>query len=956
MIVKILLILFLQMGFFCDSSARDERDRKELLSIINDELKELNRLTRSRRKQNPVILLRKAELYLEKARLTREKENQEYLKVSSNLRKQRGKKTYFANSRKMFIQAQKNCDYILRKFRRFDKKYRVYYILAYNAREFQNHKKSKKYFEKVLKYAPKKAAVYLNSKIALAEMYYNDHQYDRAIPLYESLLKITKKNKWYTKYLHNLAWCYFREGRGERAIGMMKEVYYLSKKSKYVDMSALAEKDLGQFYADEKKTDEAIDFFKKNGKDLIGSLLVISQNLQDQGKHKAAVKVLYEGKRKAKRSKDRIKITIEILSLYENFENIPRHFEATEDLFRYYQEGKLSRDDKKTLFYHLKKMSAKLQKDVVKNKKKKKLKAKYSVKYFDLLSKADKKERHKTQFFSAEVLYAVNQCNKAVKRYYQSYQLSIKRRDKKIKKLALEGLLACLGKKNISDSDKKKYLKIGYVAYLKEYPRGKKTSRIYQRLFEVYRKEGNISKSEDVLLRYRSQFSKELKTQEAMLARIMDHYKEKKDREGIFKWVDKINNKEFVVSKKYADKVRQLLLNMSFERVEKIASSGNNKKALNLYSGIYEDSRSGTREKKNAAYNIAVILHELSYAEKSYHWSKKALKFMAPKEVKKFQSTFALIASGIFGQRLFNEAAEINSIVFRKMCKLKTKYLKVFYKNSVLLYLAEDNLLKAENIIKEGKSCSIGKNVQMDMNFELLKSCITMKRWSKAEKVMDDLSIDKKSYPRLIYPLYQLGDAYLDIGRKEEGSGINDKILRYYKYSKSKRMSIPLEGLDVISELYVKKFQDDSKKLKNIKLEFPEKTYNKRLKAKFLALDKITTQSLENFSIGSGKGIVKTYQILIDSYQFVVDEILAFTPSGKSEKYVTSFRKGMKNIVVPLKRKIEEFRFQAKDNIKKYNILSVDNYRFISGLKSNSINIKYFPLHRGVLMDKGGRQ
>ena len=950
-----LLVLLTQLGFHSEASARSDRDRNELLSIINDELRELNRLEKSIGKKNPVRMLRKAELYLEKARLIREKENREYLSVNSELRSRKGKKAYFGKSRKMFMRSQKISEQILRRFKRFDEKHRVYYILAYNAREFQKNKRSKKYFERVLRHAPKKSPVYMNSKIALAEMYYNDHQYKRAIPLYESMLKITRKNKWHTKYLHNLAWCYFRVGRGESAIARMKETYYLSKKSRYVDMSALAEKDLGQFYADEKKVDEAITFFKKNGKDLIGSLLVISQNLQEQGKNKAAARVLREGKEKARRKKDKIKITIEILSLYENFENIERHFEATEDLFRYYKEGDLSRDDKKVLVYHLKRMSAKLQKDVVKKTKRSSFKAKYSVKYFDLLSRMNKKESYKSIFYSAEVYYADRKYNKAVERYYQSYQGAMKRRDKKIKKLALEGLLACLGKKSISQSAKKKYLKVGYVAYLKEHPRGEKSSRIYQRLFETYRKEGNIVKSEEILLLYRSRYPKELKVQEAMLARVMDYYKEKKERQGILKWVDRINSKDFVVSKKYANKVRQLLLNMSFEQVEKVVSSGDNKKALNLYLKIYTDGRGGIKEKKNAAYNIAVILHELSYAKKSSLWTKKALDIMSPKDVKKFQSTFALITSGIFGQRLFKEAAELNLIIFRKMCKLRSKYLEVFYKNSILLHLAENNLFQAETIIDEGKNCRVNKNVQVEMKFEYLTSLIESQKWSQAEESMDDLGRNKRNYPRLIFPLSQLGKAYFEIGRSLEAKNINSKILQYYRNAKSKKMNIPLEALDVVSVLEIKKLRIQANKLKSIKLEFPEKTYNKRLKAKFLALDKITTKSIKNFSIGSGKGIVKTYQTLIDSYQSIIDEILSFVPPGKSKEYVASFQKNMKGIVLPIKKKVKEFKAQARANIKKHNILSVDNYQFISG-GENPINIKYFPAAQGVLMDKGGRR
>ena len=123
-----------------------------------------------------------------------------------------------------------------------------------------------------------------------------------------------------------------------------------------------------------------------------------------------------------------------------------------------------------------------------------------------------------------------------------------------------------------------------------------------------------------------------------------------------------------------------------------------------------------------------------------------------------------------------------------------------------------------------------------------------------------------------------------------------------------------------------------------------------------MILDEVTTEAISSFSIGSGEGIVKTYKILIESYQLMVEQILSFSPTGKSQEYLKSFRNSMKNVAAPLSSKIKEFQAQAASSIRKNNILSNDNYQFISGLKNAPINIKYFPKHRGVLMDKGGRQ
>ena len=128
-VIIVLLALFLQSFLNIDARANEVRKRRQLLSITNDELIELNRLMRTAGKQNPILLLRRAELLLQKARLIREEENQAYLEVSVDSRRRRGKKAYFAKSQKVFMESQKVSQYILKRFKRFDKKYRVYYIL-----------------------------------------------------------------------------------------------------------------------------------------------------------------------------------------------------------------------------------------------------------------------------------------------------------------------------------------------------------------------------------------------------------------------------------------------------------------------------------------------------------------------------------------------------------------------------------------------------------------------------------------------------------------------------------------------------------------------------------------------------------------------------------------------------------------------------------------------------------
>ena len=73
----------------------DER-RMQIVKIIDEELSEVSRLAKQSGNRNPDHLLRMAELYLEKARLWREKENQDFIALPENVRRKTDKKKYFS--------------------------------------------------------------------------------------------------------------------------------------------------------------------------------------------------------------------------------------------------------------------------------------------------------------------------------------------------------------------------------------------------------------------------------------------------------------------------------------------------------------------------------------------------------------------------------------------------------------------------------------------------------------------------------------------------------------------------------------------------------------------------------------------------------------------------------------------------------------------------------------------
>ncbi len=48
--------------------------------------------------------------------------------------------------------------------------------------------------------------------------------------------------------------------------------------------------------------------------------------------------------------------------------------------------------------------------------------------------------------------------------------------------------------------------------------------------------------------------------------------------------------------------------------------------------------------------------------------------------------------------------------------------------------------------------------------------------------------------------------------------------------------------------------------------------------------------------IGSGKGIIGAYKVLVEAYESAAEEVEKFTPPGKGPEYVKSFKKSMAQV------------------------------------------------------------
>ncbi len=955
----ILLLFLISFATFSATEAEIAR-RAELAVIIDEELQEVIRLNKQTKGQRPELLLRMSELLLEKGRLIKEDEVDAYLKVASAQRSDVKKEQFFKNSTNYFMKADKICLLIVKRFPSFKYIADVYYVLAFDAKEFNRNDVAKKYFQKVMKSTAPGNKTYDRSALALAEIHFNEHNYKEATPLYERMLSHKEKSRWWTKDSYNLAWCYFYLKRYSQAISTMQQVQEMSVRKEFVDMSREVEKYMGYFYVESGQTEKAIEFYENKSGDVSKNLINLSKLLIDKSNYKMAENLLLQALKKSDEVENQKNGLFTMLNLYEKTINFEKHIGILKQLVPLHEKGVLDKSEAELLKFSLEKNGALLQRQVINGEyshrpKDRIIRTKLAVEYFNLNGVLLPEKKHSYFFNSAETLFAVGKYSESLSYYDLAIKQSTIVKDRKILKLAYAGLVAAIDQKTVSQEEKDKYTTQVYDAVLKEDPKSKKAFVIYQRLFSARYDKKEIEEAEKVLMEFKNNFPDAFSTQEAMLAKIMDYYKDKKDSAGIQKWVKRINNKEFVISSEYAKKLQILLVTMQFENVEQAHYSGDKKLALRGYLAIYKDKNSSEVARKNAAYNIAVLFHELGDTDRIFAWAQKSLSLMTADDVVKFEDSFLAFGAELFAKRRFKEALTIYETSFNLVCNKASKNKKLFFKNANVIYLTAKNILRARDFIEQSVRCELPSEYINEMRIELIKAASEMGEWPTFDKTKILLDANKDSWPEMIGLLALSHKRYILKGDSTSAKEERATIEKYYSYCVTKKLDVPLEGLDAVAGFKIMDMEQDIRELKSSKLQFPEQTFNTILKNKFTVLDKITAKAMDVLAVRSGKGIVKSYKYLVESYRYLVDEISSFTPEGKPEEYLVSFRKSMNNLIAPISKQANEYYAEAKNQIHKNNIVSEESAWFLKEeITNTSVDLEYSGQQEGILMDRGG--
>jgi hypothetical protein len=954
-----LLLLVFSAGFAADR-------RIVLLEVIDQELSEVSRLSQQSGNRDPQLRLRIAELLLEKARIIKDQENEAYIALSPAKRRSVRKSKYFKNSANLFKQAQKTAQAILRQFKRFKGIGEVYYILAYNSKEFNKHQQSFKYFRLAEKHLKRGTVMHAKAQASLGDIFYNRGEYVQAIPRYQQAVKFSN-DQWWTKDAFNLSWCYFRTKKFKQAIILMKEVYKRSNKSKYIDMSQYVKRDLALFYSESGQIEQAINFYRGIGSNISTHLLELGKHLVTQGKFVAAEQAMTAALKHKQSLEEEIEINNFLLKLYGKYGKLEKQLTVAKrqmSIGRQQELGEVRHDE---LIFQLKRISALLQKQVVgkyyrRRPKMKIRRARQAVEAFLLLAEIEPSKKARHQLLAGETLYAAKQFNDAFELYDKSYLAAKMLNNKKIVKTALDGMMATMsGQKGTDKGAKKleheKKLMHVYNYFLAEYPRSKKSFKIYQRQFTLLLGQKQPDQAEAVMFRFRKNFPRALTKQEAMLAEVTEYYRQKGDIDSITRWLHQVNSGKFKVSPKFLKRIRYVYTQMQFQKPDGLEDKKDWKGALQSYAKIYQESnvKGGSLEATRiAAFNIARLFHQLGDGKRSHEWSVRAIKHMTPSNVREFRKQFLAISTDLFNQQHFYESAQLSALVFERLCKQKSRDKKVFFKNAYVIYLSDGKTKEAREVIDRGVKCKVPTKIISHAKLDYLKAMLNAGEWQPTVSVLHQLGKNKKLWPNLIAHWGEILQRYREQGKSKDIARISKLVRSYYLHSVRMKDPVPLKGLDVVAQAELEKLEILKQRMESIGFHFPAKEYNRLLAKKNKVIAQILGHATDIMKIGSGVGTVRAYEVLIDSLLSLATEIREFTPKGKGPEFIKSFKTSMNKLAQMLEKKAGDYKVEVRHKIVNNRILAEAGFKYLVDSKKALPLIDYSYPPGGIIMGRRG--
>ncbi|MBT3984256.1 MAG: hypothetical protein HOE90_23070 [Bacteriovoracaceae bacterium] len=915
------LIFNISLSFSADKNPAplDRRDR--LLKIIDEEINLIKMV--KRKKAN--LEHRLFELYNEKTKLLKEKENRSFLKATKRGAK---KSEYFAKSISHNGFVKSFAKKIIKRHPRYHRLNEIYYSLALNSRDYDKDKATKHYLYKALKITKKNSKLGHQIYVALAEYFYNKKKYVKAIKLYRVVIG-NKSDNWHAKHLYNLSWCYLKIMKYRSAIKAIRVAYIKSKNGQYISVKEQVLQSIGPFYVYAGEIEKGVSFYTKNEKAPIPYLLKMIDVTTKKGKFEDVQYILAKSHAMAKASPkktDSIQIYMKELDIYRNYQKSNLHYRSTKHLWAHHKQGHLGKNQVAEIVEKTKAYVGFLQIKLAQDVKKNSFDFKASsltmvIGYFDFLVTFDPKNQDEYNFFQGESYFSVGKFQLAATKYVGGLKFSDKNpKAIKIKEKLINSLFAVLDEGNFNKVQKQNWQVYAYEYNLKYWPKTPRSKRIYPLLFELYFAKKGLDKSLAVISKFAKFFPGEIVAQRELTTRLIDYHIVKKDTERLAHWIKKMKAGFLSFGASKIQKTELVLGQILFQNFEGMQSTGKLIPAIKGYISLYKNPIYPDSIKQKTSFNTALLLLKISHTSKSAKWMVKTLGHRTEDNLVKNAPRFIEISKLYASLLDYKSAKYLASKFLLKTCsKGYSQKQDLFYVSSYQS-INKSDLDSFKKDMSFFRKCGLTSKTEQAIGDLFISKIISHRDHDALEESFTQIklsSVGKESFAGELLNWYW--DIYFTSGKNQVKNNLRKLLNKHdqkYQY---------LSKFNKIWKKYQKTHLPPAIELQN----FDERLFNKTLTSALSSLQKSSAE-ITSLSKYSDKNVILGMDHLTSNIYHNYSTYLKNIKFIFSDKgFEKSFYGQVAGVAAKLNKKAREFKRHGSTLIVKHQSLSSFNRFFI---------------------------
>lgn len=886
-----------------------------LMKLIDEEEKTINMV----KKKSQHLEYRLFELFTERIKLYKEKENKKFIEASTKGKKISRNKAfkrtlaYYEKTRRYGLN-------LLKKYPRTRYKSEIWYTLALNSRDYAYDKKQLRYLKNALRFTQKDSVSWYLATVTLAEYYYNEKKYPAAVATYEKVI-YNKEDEWYTKNLYNYGWCLLKTHKFNSAINRLEEGYKLSFDKKYIDFRDQIMTSLVSFYVIGKEIQRGIDFIMKNDKSPYEALYKFAGKTSAKGFYPETEKIISlaeDNFDSNKRSEQLADLRLFQFDFYKNFQKEDKLFKVSQDL----SEIALNDYQREET---IRKFSEKVRTDqIIIKKDYDKYSQAYDVKklstiknYFGFLSIVDKPNLALYQFHTAETLYSVAEFKDSLKAYKEALESQLKSPSKEdIKRKAIDGLFSSIDFAELKKKEEKIELEYAYSKYLSIWPTDKKAQKIYPKLFALYLSDARHDKIQSTLVAYNKSFPKDLEKQQNLYRTHLDLLIKKKDTLLLSSKIKQMQTGFLKFTGKEVKKTEVILANLLFNNFQDMRVKGEDKDALIGYKEVFFNRNYPKSIKAEAGFNVGLIYTDLYDTSRSIKWFKKSFPLFSRKEQLKKRIFLEKMSQRSALLQDFLNAAHIQRLVMDNFCEMKEENKKNF-EQAIEFDLANDYVDKVLYTYEKYQKCTIpSKSIQL----KITKHLFEFKHDSEFLSFIDNKVVRENHKETIEYYLERKYWLYFekDISKVKT---YQNYLMKFDKV-KYQKLFDKIDGYKQLKKEVIR-FEKNPLKMERV---FNGERFNNKLNARIKEIKPIVDLSKNILNFGNANLTILSYNELIKLLDHFSSEIKGYTPQGLDSSYpkdfIPMFKKQMEQLALNFEKERKDYQKSAHKFSEKYNLLT----------------------------------